>query len=171
MRRMGEGVEYALHCVMILGSLPPGGAMAAKDLAEFHGVSESYLLKHLRALAVANVVTSATGPKGGYRLARAAGEITLLDVVEAVDSSDPFFLCTEIRRRGPATLKEPSAYARLCPINRRMLVAEDAWRGALRAQTVAELVADLDTEIDPRNLVAGRAWLTPRIRKAGGVRD
>lgn len=164
MRRLGEGVEHALHCVMVLGALPENAVLPASALAEFHGVSESYLLKHLKALAAAGVVVSTTGKKGGYRLARPAAETTFLDVVEAVDGPGPAFRCTEIRQRGPATVKDPCAYAAPCLVSRRMLLAEQAWREALKSQTVADLVAGFDDEMDPRNLVSGRAWLAPRLR-------
>ena len=164
MRRLGEGVEHALHCVMVLGALPENAMMPAKALAEFHGVSESYLLKHLKALAAAGVVVSTTGKRGGYRLARPAAETTFLDVVEAVDGRGPAFRCTEIRQRGPATVKDPCAYAAPCLVHRRMLQAEQAWRDALRAQTIAELVAGFEAEMDPRNLVAGADWLRPQMR-------
>ena len=71
------------------------------------------------------------GRGGGYRLGRSAERITLLDVVEAVDGTDPFFRCTEIRKRGPA--RAPArAYAPVCAIAGTMARAEDAWRAELR---------------------------------------
>lgn len=164
MRRLGEGVEHALHCVMVLGALPKGAMLPAKALAEFHGVSASYLLKHLKALAAAGVVVSTTGKRGGYRLAKAAADTTFLDVVEAVDGPGPAFRCTEIRQRGPATVKDPCAYAAPCLVHRRMLLAERAWRDALRSQTVADLVEGFDSEMDPRNLAAGTEWLARQTR-------
>lgn len=165
MRRMSEGVEHALHCVMVLAALPERAVLSAAALAEFHGLSESYLLKHLNGLKAAGVVRSTTGPNGGYRLARSPSDITFLDVVEAIEGPGPTFRCAEIRRQGPATVKTPCAYALPCLINRRMLEAERLWRDALAAQTIAELVSQFDSEMDPRNLTAGRAWLAPRIRQ------
>ncbi|MEV0113700.1 Rrf2 family transcriptional regulator [Streptomyces sp. NPDC050844] len=44
---------------------------------------------------------SVQGKTGGYVLTRAAAEITVLDVVQAVDGASPAFVCTEIRQRGP----------------------------------------------------------------------
>lgn len=163
---MNEGVEHALHCMMILAAIPDEAVLPSAALAEFHGLSESYLLKHLHALKAAGLVRSTTGPKGGYGLARPAAEITFLDVVEAVEGPGPLFRCTEIRRQGPATVKSPCAYARPCLINRRMLEAEKVWRNALRTRTIAELVTEFDEEMDPRNLAAGREWITPRVRRS-----
>lgn len=155
-----------MHCMMVLGALPENTMIPAKALAEFHGVSESYLLKHLKALAAAGVVVSTTGKRGGYRLARSAAETTFLDVVEAVDGPGPAFRCTEIRQRGPATLKDPCAYKAPCLVHRRMLLAERAWREALRSQTIADLVSGFDREMDPRSLIAGTEWMKPHMRRS-----
>ncbi|MFO1105099.1 MAG: Rrf2 family transcriptional regulator [Amaricoccus sp.] len=151
MRRLSDGVEAALHCALVLAGLPDGKVLPGKSLAELHEVSETYLLKHLRALAAAGVIEALPGPRGGYRLARAPDSITLLDIVEAIDGREPAFLCREIRRRGPGKTKDPCAYRADCFIKTRMLAAEAAWREALRAQTLADLVRDGETLIDERN--------------------
>lgn len=142
MRRLSDGVEAALHCALVLAGLPEGKVLPGKSLATLHGLSETYLLKHLRALAAAGLVEALPGPRGGYRLARVAPQITLLDIVEAIDGREPAFTCREIRRRGPGKAQDPCAYKADCFIKRRMLAAEAVWRDALRAQTLADLVDD-----------------------------
>jgi Rrf2 family protein len=142
MRRLGDGVEAALHCALVLAGLSEGKTLSGKSLAELHGLSESYLLKHLRALTEAGVIAALPGPRGGYRLARPPAEISLLAIVEAIDGSEPAFACREIRQRGPGRSEDPCAYQTDCFIKSRMLTAEDAWRNALRAQTLADLVED-----------------------------
>jgi Rrf2 family protein len=114
--KLSEGVEWALHCCTVLALVPEGRALPASRLAEFHGVPTAYLAKHLQALSRAGVIESVPGQRGGYRLARPADEITLYDVVSAVEGSAPAFRCTEIRQRGPAGL-EPSAYPLPCAIH------------------------------------------------------
>ena len=161
---MGDGVEQALHCVMVLGALPDDALLPAKALAEFHDIPQPYLLKHLQALTRAKVVSSVSGPQGGYRLARAAREITLLDVVQAIDGAEPAFRCTDLRRRGPGAADDPCAFAALCVIHRRMLAAEEAWRASLREETIADLVAEFGFGIDPRNVGKAMQWLRPRVR-------
>ena len=54
-------------------------------IAERRKISERFLLKVLKPLVAAQVLISAKGPHGGYRLAKAANQITLLEVLEAVD--------------------------------------------------------------------------------------
>ena len=162
--RMSEGVEWALHCATVLAALPPGATVPGKALAEFHGVSESYLLKHLQALTGAGLLESVSGPKGGYRLARPPEQITLLDVVEAIEGREPAFRCTEIRQRGPAAV-EPAAYRLPCAIHAAMLRAEGAWRQALRSQTVADLAGIVRGTIDPRQAQKAVTWLRKNVRR------
>jgi Rrf2 family protein len=54
-------------------------------VAEAQGIPERFLLKVLKPLVSAGLLRSVKGPNGGYRLARSARDITLLEVVEAVD--------------------------------------------------------------------------------------
>lgn len=150
MRRLGDGVEAALHCALILAELPNGKVLPGKSLAEFHGVSETYLFKHLRALAAADVVDALPGPRGGYRLKSAPEHITLLDIVEAIDGTEPAFVCREIRQRGPCKSHDRCAYRTDCFIKTRMLAAEDVWKDALRRQTLADLLEDGARMIDEK---------------------
>ena len=120
------------------GGLSPGATLSGKALAEFHGVPENYLLKHLKSLVTEGLLKSVPGPRGGYRLAKKLSDITLLDVVEAVGGKRPAFRCTEIRRRGPCGLDD-SAYLRPCGINRAMLRAEDQYRAALARENLQDL--------------------------------
>ena len=164
MRKMSDGVEAALHSALVLAAVPGGKVLTGRSLATLHGVSESYLLKHLRALAAAGVVEAVPGPRGGYRLAREPGQITLLDIVEAIDGAEPAFLCREIRRRGPGKAQDPCVYKSDCFIKTRMLGAEQAWRAALRAQSLADLVADGERLIDPGNREAVARFIADEQR-------
>ena len=70
---------------------------------ELRRAATAYLCRshqHLHALTRAGVLESVPGPRGGYRLARRPADISVLDVVEGIDGSEPAFTCTEIRRRG-----------------------------------------------------------------------
>jgi Rrf2 family protein len=156
--KLSDGVEWSIHCCTVLALLPDGTALPAARLAEFHGVPAAYLAKHLQALARAGIVESAQGPKGGYRLAKRAGDVSLLDVVVAVEGDEPAFRCTEIRQRGPAGMA-PSNYKIPCGIARAMWRAEDAWRASLREQTVADIIRGLARDVDPRQAVKAATWM------------
>jgi Rrf2 family protein len=155
--KLGDGVEWGLHCCTLLALLPDDAALPASRLAEFHGVPAAYLAKHLQALSRAGIVEAVAGPRGGYRLARPPTEVTLLDVVEAVEGRAPAFRCTEIRQRGPASLPARE-YRVACSITRAMHHAEDAWRSELRSQTIADLVLSLATSVNPRAATKAAAW-------------
>jgi Rrf2 family protein len=76
---------YALRALVHLARHGGGGLVASHTIAAAEGLSESFLLKSLKPLVSAGVLRSVKGPSGGYRLARPARKITLLEVVEAVD--------------------------------------------------------------------------------------
>ena len=137
--------------------------MPAAKLAEFHEVPPAYLAKHLQALSAAGIVESIRGPKGGYRLARRAEEISVLDIVLAVDGADPAFVCTEIRQCGPGAC-EPSAYKGACGIARVMWAAEDSWRQSLRGHTIADLLGMALVEAPRQQLRVASKWIEEVIR-------
>jgi len=167
--KLSGGVEWAVHCCVVLTTATE--PVPAARLAELHDVSGSYLAKQLQALSRAGLVTSVQGKAGGYVLTRAPELITVLDVVAAVDSSKPAFVCTEIRQRGPlATPQE--ACMRPCAIARAMAGADAAWRAALQAISIADLARSVDEDYGRTALAGIRTWLTTpdgQINVAGRV--
>ncbi|MDF1631078.1 Rrf2 family transcriptional regulator [Mycoplana sp. MJR14] len=152
--KLSEGVEQAIHSVGMLAGLSSEGVLSAAALAEFHGVSTSYLLKHLQALSGAGILQTVPGPRGGYRLARRTDEITLLDIVLAVEGPEPAFRCKEIRQRGPNPLPQ-TAFTRPCGINAAMLRAERAYRAELAKTSIADILGGLAQE-DRDGAIAAR---------------
>ena len=161
--KLSEGIEWGLHCATLVALVPPDATLSASRLAEYHGVPAPYLAKHLQALSRAGILESVPGPAGGYRLARPPADVTVLDVVEAIDGSAPAFTCTEIRRRGPAAV--PAREYRLpCAIHAAMDRADAAWRAALRSTTLADLVQQVLTDASPNALTKGAVWLQEVVR-------
>jgi Rrf2 family protein len=159
--RLGEGVEWALHSCVLLALVPPGRSLPAARLAEFHELPQAYLAKHLQALAQAGIVTAVTGRRGGYRLARPASEVRVLDVVEAVEGEGDAFRCTEIRRRGPVAAGIPAAP---CVIAQVMREAEAAWRERLAATSIQDLLDHVVTSISPVAIRRSAQWLEESVR-------
>lgn len=156
--KLGEPVEWALHCCTLLAVLPDGRALPAARLAEFHGVPGAYLAKSLQALSQAGIVEAVPGRRGGYRLGRPAGEVTLLQVVEAVEGDEGSFRCTEIRRRGP-TASPAREYRHACAIAAAMDRADAAWRAELARQTLADLLGQLGQAISPVVVRKAVTWM------------
>ncbi|OYU88339.1 MAG: transcriptional regulator [Bradyrhizobiaceae bacterium PARB1] len=162
--KMSDGVEQAIHSVAMMAGLTADGVLSAAALAEFHGVSTSYLLKHLQALSGAGIVVTKPGPTGGYRLARAPREITLLDVVLAIEGPAPAFRCAEIRQRGPNPL--PGKPKTPCSINAAMLRAERVYRDELAKVTLADVLGDLRAKDEDGAIAArGCAFLEHHERR------
>jgi Rrf2 family protein len=147
--KLPESTEWVLHAAASLAQLSPGTAASAAQLAGHFDLPAAYLAKQLQALVKGGVLAAATGPRGGFRLARPADQITLLQVVEAVDGGSPFYTCSEIRQRGRAATP-PEQCREACGIAARMAVAEAAWRQSLRAVTIADIVAALPDGVPER---------------------
>ncbi|MBT2543422.1 Rrf2 family transcriptional regulator [Streptomyces sp. ISL-44] len=153
---MSEGVEWALHSCVNLAWSGPDRAVSAARLAAWHDLPAAYLNKQLQALARAGIVTSAPGPRGGFRLARPLAAISLMDVVAAVEGPEEAFRCAEIRQQGPGRPERGAAAE--CAIAHAMTRAELAWRKALAAQDLDEIRQQAERQAPeaPERL---RAWL------------
>ena len=137
--KLSERVEWALHCTWTLAAAPSAAPVPTRRLAEFFELPAPYLAKVLNSLVRAGILAASSGPRGGFRLARPATEITAAEVLEAVEGRSPLFTCTEIRQRGPVPLTGP-ACRRPCGISQLMDRAERAWRSELATTTIADLV-------------------------------
>ncbi len=126
-----QTAEYALRAVVYLAS-EGAEARTAQQIAAATRVPVGYLAKVMQSLSRAGVVHSQRGLHGGFTLSRPAGELTVLDVLQAVDP---------IRRiRGcPLGLK---GHVNLCPLHRRLDQAIGMVEDALRRSTIAELLVE-----------------------------
>ena len=106
-------------------------AVTSDAIASQTHVPAGYISKVLRDLVVAELVTSARGPRGGFRLARDAQEISILDVVNAVDP---------IRRILRCPIGNPR-HTQLCALHRRLDDAMATVEAALRSTSLAEILA------------------------------
>jgi Rrf2 family transcriptional regulator, cysteine metabolism repressor len=84
--KLTRASSYALHALVFMASQKQQNKpVASHDIAKARGIPEKFLLKILKPLVSARVLYSIKGPNGGYRLARSADEISMLEVIEAVD--------------------------------------------------------------------------------------
>src|SRR5438105_14927297 len=83
--RLTRASSYALHAVSYMAAQKQNRPIASHLIARARGIPERFLLKVLKPLVSARVLHSIKGPNGGYRLARSASDLTMLEVVEAVD--------------------------------------------------------------------------------------
>ncbi|MEV4110673.1 Rrf2 family transcriptional regulator [Nonomuraea sp. NPDC049695] len=140
--KLPVSTEWVLHCATTLAQLEPGVTASTAQLAQYYDLPAPYLAKQLQALVKAGVLAATTGPRGGFRLARPASEITLLQIVEAVDGTSSPYECREIRRRGRGALP-PEDCRNTCVLAEKMADAHDAWRRSLTGVSLADILASL----------------------------
>jgi Rrf2 family protein len=142
--KMNEGVEWAMHSCVNLSWLP-GEAVTAKRLAAFYDLPTAYLNKQLQALTRAGILSSTSGPKGGFQLARDPRTISLLDIVVAIDGAEDAFRCAEILKDGPGA--DPHAdYRKTCLVSQAMRAAELTYRRELAGQSIADIVTRVEEQ-------------------------
>ncbi len=127
-----DTVEYALRAIVHLAHEAPAARTTAQ-IAEATRVPKDYLSKILQGLAKKGIVTTQRGVGGGISLAKTPEELTILDVVNAVDP---------IVRIATCPLKLANHGANLCPLHRRMDAALATVEEAFRKSTLAEVLAD-----------------------------
>jgi Rrf2 family protein len=139
--------EYALRAVVFLAT--QGEKLSSSHvIAEVTKVPAGYLSKVLKDLADAGVVTSQRGPRGGFSLAKPADQLTVLDVINAVD---------RIQRIRKCPLGIPSHGTHLCRLHQKLDDAIALIEDAFGSSTIAEMV-------EPTK--AGSKCLFPTIKGA-----
>jgi Rrf2 family iron-sulfur cluster assembly transcriptional regulator len=84
--KLTRASSYALHAVAYMATQKhQDKPVASHHIAQARGIPERFLLKVLKPLVSARVLLSIKGPNGGYRLARKPDDITMLEILEAVD--------------------------------------------------------------------------------------
>jgi Rrf2 family protein len=83
--KLTRASSYALHALVHMAGQKKNDPLASHLIAQARGIPDRFLLKVLKPLVTAQVLQSVKGPNGGYRLARPPSEITMLEVLEAVD--------------------------------------------------------------------------------------
>ena len=132
MLRVTKLTDYATVVLTVLAA-QPGAVLSATGLAEQAGLETPTVAKILKPLAQAGLVAGIRGANGGYRLARPAEAISLVEIVEAIE--------------GPLGMTECSVHAGACGIEDSCGVRAN-WRrindvvaDALRGVTLAEMLA------------------------------
>lgn len=156
---MGRGVEWAVHSCVNMAWTPAGEAVNSARLAEYYKLPGAYLNKQLQALVRAGILGSVSGPRGGFHLARRPENVTVLDIVLALESPDPVFRCEGILGNVPDADTEVN-FVRTCLISQTMRQAELAWRQALARQTIAGIADSMERRF-PQDKEKAVRYLSP----------
>jgi Rrf2 family protein len=127
-----QTVEYALRAVVYLAYESPE-ARTTEQIQQATKVKKAYLSKILQGLAKKGIVTTQRGVGGGVALAKTPQELTILDVVNAVEP---------IVRITTCPLGLSSHGVRLCPLHKRMDQALESVESAFGKTTLAEVLSE-----------------------------
>ena len=127
-----RNTDYAMRMMVLLGQGRDGELFSAREISDREGVSYTLTCKLLQKLSKAGLVESVMGTAGGFRLARSSDEISMLDIVGAV--------------QGPVTLNrcmlglDRCEKSGECPIREKLTGLQDYMADYLKGITLAELI-------------------------------
>lgn len=127
---ISQTIEYALRAMTHLAALDSGVSVNSETIATRTKVPPGYLSKVLRDLVVAGLVHSQRGPNGGFCLTAPAAQISMLDIINAVDP---------IPRIKRCPLGNP-LHVELCPLHHRLDNALGMIEKEFARTTLAEIV-------------------------------
>jgi len=130
-----QTAEYALRAISLLAQHHPK-SLKTTQIAEATRVPKSYLFKVLQSLRRAGIVEARRGIGGGVSLAKGPTEMTILEVINAVDP---------IQRITQCPLGLAAHGVRLCPMHSRLDAALGAIETVFRETTLADVLADCES--------------------------
>jgi len=134
MLRLSKKADYALLALRHLAA-SPRPTVSARELAESYDLPPELLAKVLQLLVRAGLLASQQGIRGGYGLARTPADISVVDVINAIDGPMTVTACSESDH-------SCDQYAK-CNIRDPLWKLKDRIVAALSATTVAELASDI----------------------------
>jgi Rrf2 family iron-sulfur cluster assembly transcriptional regulator len=129
--KLTRGGEYGIRGVLYLAQQEEGKVSMLSAIAKTQEVPPRFLAKIFQALAKGGIVKSHRGAKGGFSLARPASEVTIKDVIEAVEG--PIFLNVCLAVPGECNREA------LCPIHTVWEEAQEKMMAVLNQKNFAEL--------------------------------
>lgn len=131
--------DYAVRAMISVGRHHDTGLRQARQISTEMHIPYKTLTLILAGLVAKGLLVAAHGPRGGYRLARAPSDISLLDIVEAAEGPATFDQC--VLRDGPCDWEDT------CPVHDTWARTQNALIRELASTSLAEITA-IDAEIE-----------------------
>jgi len=152
MLRVTKLTDYATVVLTVLAARCDQ-VLSASELADQAGLEPPTVSKILKPLSQAGLVEGLRGVRGGYRLARAASEITLVEIVEAMEGPLAITECSQDHSQ--------CGIAQRCSVRSNWRLINDVVGDALRGVTLAQMLRSLSLPGDiPRRSIATRVAIT-----------
>lgn len=148
---LSQTVEYALRAVVHLSSVSPS-PQTTEEIARVTRVPQAYLAKVLQCLVQSGLLRSQRGIGGGISLARKPSEMTILEVVNAVDP---------IQRIRSCPLGLESHGTHLCPLHKRVDEALASVEAAFRSSTLQEVIDEPSKSVPLCDVLTRKEPLEP----------
>lgn len=139
MFKFSKKADYGLMALQYMATVRFGVVAQArivntKEIAEEYNIPAELLAKVLQALAKHGIVESQNGPKGGYLLAKEAGEITIAQVLEAIEG--PLGIADCYHEKDPTICHQQKH----CTIRTPLLKIQDSIHQLLNSMTVEDMI-------------------------------
>ncbi len=135
MLRLSKKSDYALMAVKHLATRADGGAASAREISEAYAIPLELLAKVLQRLVRARLLVSVQGTRGGYRLGKPAAQISVADVIQAVD--------------GPVTVTACSPDDHACGQYTTCSIRDPLWKIKNRILEMLTTVSVAELAVDP----------------------
>lgn len=145
--RISHKADYGLRLVMELARVYPDGRLPTYEIAKRQDIPEPFLAKIVAELSQSGIVDSKRGMRGGVRLARPPEEVTLFDVINALDGPFAFAPC----------LRDPEfcSFQQNCPMEEALKGAQRVVAEYLSSITFAQIVGQKATSGVPAQELVG----------------
>lgn len=128
---LSQRCEYGLRAALHLTASAPGAYVPIREVSAALGIPYHFLAKIAQSLIQEGVLESTRGPGGGVRLARPSGQVTLHEIVLALDGPAIFEAC--VLGLPGCGVEQP------CPLHDRLAPARDRVRAMFEETTLAGL--------------------------------
>jgi len=132
--QLNQATDYAFRTVLHLAQLPPGSVVSGQTLAVREAIPPRFLLKIMQSLTQAGLVKSFRGVSGGFGLDRDPADISLLDIIKAIEGPLAIHRCLEDRQ----SCNKHCCHE--CPVHATLGRLQEAFTEGLRAATMASLL-------------------------------
>lgn len=140
--QMKTGVEQSVYAILMLNMLPDRAVLPGDAISQQLGTSPTYFQKLLRKLVSADLITSVSGAKGGFKLKKKPEEIRIYDIYLAVEGQQSLYSASGILDDMLDLEKEDTG----CLLTDLMEEAESVWKSVLKRETIASLSDGIQTE-------------------------
>jgi Rrf2 family protein len=136
--RLTRGADYALRVIIHMSGSSAARRISRSAIAAVTGIPEAYLAKILQSLVRASLIRSRPGVHGGFELSRVPNQISMLEVIEAIDGPTALASCV--------TDQNSCERSPWCGIRQTLLTAQEAMVRVLRSASIQDLVSQSPVE-------------------------